>query len=608
MATSKSDISISLGLDFAAMSKSLAQVEKSVAASMSAIKTIVLTTAALIGVGFTIKGISNGIGGALAYGKALDTVSRQTQIAVRDIVLMEHALDRSGVSATEAGEILGTLRNNVRNGATGFGEAGLALNRLGVSYETLQKLSLPKQFELLASEVNKIQDPITRAAIATQIFGDAGAKAVANFQSGDLAQAARLFGANAERMQKAAAAMAFIQDAWSRIKGAGAEFFAAMTSRLVPLLKPILDAVQEIIPKIIEAGNLVGETIYKFTAAMLGAAKLSIIGELISAGVDVAIDKLQNGFIHLVSFLSELFQSLASPLVSVLQYAFQKAVPVFAQLMATAVAATVGALQQFLGTIDDRLTRRTAQGNVDKFKKTREQLLDAQAKGEKTVTTDSGYKLSVNDEVIKRNQEMLAAYQRAVDEKTASINKAYSPEQKEEDAATSKQFGSDVKDWFTDLVGAADPTALSSALNKAAGVIGKAGDVWKSTAPEVTEEEKKRADKFNGLIDRAFKAGDDLIKKNQGKQPGAKPGDPNLGGKPLNAVPNMNFDELRRIGGGIGGNIQGMQQRKIDLLQQIAQNTSAWLNRQNQPGFTKGYQQVGKNFGLPGTGGIGVSQ
>lgn len=558
----KSDILVSLGLDFANMQKGLATVEKAVKSSMATIRNVVIATAAAIGVGLTIKGVAGGIGSAIAYGKELDSLSRQTQVTVKEIVIMQHALDRTGLSAEETADVMATLRNNLIQGATGFGETGNALNRLGIDFAKLKTMGIPEQFAYIAGEVNKITNPLVRTTIATQIFGAAGAKAVANFQSGDLAQAIRLFGANAERMQKAAATMAFIQDAWNRIKGAGTEFFNALTTKIAPLIKPVLDHLEEIIPQVIDAGAKFGEYIANAVKVLVEAFKegklMELIGVTLSAAFRTAGDTLIGVIQGAMDFAGNLLKQLfgGSTLGEALKYGFLYALAAFEAKFLSVFRFAIALFGAGIETAIDKF--------VALLPKSAQQALGFDPA---RTAIDFGQRLKENIDAAG-----------TLGPEGNTINDAISAANDLAD-----EFGKKASDAFNikDLKAAVD--AFKEGFSKGVGQ-----NIFDSK-----EAQDKAGALIKGLLKNFVLPEGKPIAPRPGTGPDAKTLRPGL---------NMNFDELRRIGGGIGGTVQNIQQSQLDALKQIANNTKAWLDRQNKPGFSKGYQQVGASFGLPGTG------
>lgn len=102
---------------------------------------------------------------------ALSDLSAQTDITTRDLQRFQYAGDLVGVSLDNIVGAVGQLQNRLGSGDKG---AFAALDRIGVSFQELQRLDPGQQFETIASAISKVQDPSERAAIAMDLFGRTG--------------------------------------------------------------------------------------------------------------------------------------------------------------------------------------------------------------------------------------------------------------------------------------------------------------------------------------------------------------------------------------------------------------------------------------------------
>lgn len=185
-------VSITMGMDIAALRKAMDQATALVTSAMRTIKGVVLGVAAVVGLGLGFKSIAEGIGSAVRRGKDLDSLARETGRSAEEIAMLYEQTQRAGTSMAEAADMAKELALKWRDSALGATTLTTRLQLLGLSAEQLKRLSLSEQFDLIARAINQLPDQVQRATLATELFGSAGAKAVANYQAGSLVQNAAL--------------------------------------------------------------------------------------------------------------------------------------------------------------------------------------------------------------------------------------------------------------------------------------------------------------------------------------------------------------------------------------------------------------------------------
>ena len=84
----------------------------------------------------------------------------------------------AGVGANQLTNILSTMQRQMVDLERGSATATRTFESLGLSLRDLQNLEPDKQFELIASRLNAIQDPALRTATAMEVFGKAGRDAI----------------------------------------------------------------------------------------------------------------------------------------------------------------------------------------------------------------------------------------------------------------------------------------------------------------------------------------------------------------------------------------------------------------------------------------------
>jgi hypothetical protein len=76
------------------------------------------------------------------------------------------------------------MQKGIGEAAMGLGTAKVALEELGVDIDTFTALSPDEQFKQIADQIANIENPAKRAAMATQIFGRAGADLIPMLEGG----------------------------------------------------------------------------------------------------------------------------------------------------------------------------------------------------------------------------------------------------------------------------------------------------------------------------------------------------------------------------------------------------------------------------------------
>ena len=201
----KDHVQITMGMDIAALRKSMDAAKQLVEQAVSTMKKTFLALAGAVGVAFGFKAIAEGIGAAVRRGKELDMLARETGRTAEEIALLKEVTHRAELSMADAAEVAKTLGENWRESALGATQFAGQLHVLGLTTEQLSKMSTAEQFATIAGAINKLRDPVMRAKLAYDLLGASGQKAVANFQSGDLERAARLLGKNAMDLAASAA-------------------------------------------------------------------------------------------------------------------------------------------------------------------------------------------------------------------------------------------------------------------------------------------------------------------------------------------------------------------------------------------------------------------
>lgn len=311
----KDHVQITMGMDIAALRKSMDAAKALVEQAVATMKKTFLALAGVMGVAFGFKAIAEGIGAAVRRGKELDMLARETGRTAEEIALLTEVVHRAELSMADAADIAKTLGENWREAQLGATQFAGQLNILGLSTEKLAKMATAEQFATIAGAINKLRDPVMRAKLAYDLLGSSGQKAVANFQNGDLERAARLLGKNAMDLAGAAKVMARINDAWSRIKKSGEAFFNQIAGKIAPYLERAASFIEEtLVPAAVAFGEKIGNAMKYVLDVIQGAFASGKVGELLSqslqTGIAAGIDYLVSGFAYAFEIAGKLFKQI----------------------------------------------------------------------------------------------------------------------------------------------------------------------------------------------------------------------------------------------------------------------------------------------------------
>lgn len=120
------------------------------------------------------------VGAIIGFGKeilrdadALVKLSDKTGIAIEPLQRLKYAAEQSGNTFEQITSAVSMMQKRLAGGddsATG------ALAKLGISFDHFVALSPDQQFKAIAAEVRKIEDPMERVKVATDLFGRSGAE------------------------------------------------------------------------------------------------------------------------------------------------------------------------------------------------------------------------------------------------------------------------------------------------------------------------------------------------------------------------------------------------------------------------------------------------
>lgn len=110
---------------------------------------------------------------ALKYADDITDVAAANDVSIDSIIKLSNALANSGGSAENASKFLSSFTGFVDKAAAGTDDAQKAFAKAGVSLKDLATLDTETLFTKTAQGIGQIADPLTRNAVAMDIFGKA---------------------------------------------------------------------------------------------------------------------------------------------------------------------------------------------------------------------------------------------------------------------------------------------------------------------------------------------------------------------------------------------------------------------------------------------------
>lgn len=160
-----------------------------------------------------------------------EELSVQTGLSIRMLQKLDQVTRVNGTSIETLTRAFATMQDRV---AGGDKSATRAFEKLGFSFEAFQKMSPDAQIENLAIAVMKIEDPMKRANVVTDLFGRTGVQLIPTLQAiaGGMDDITVASDANIHSIAK-------MSDAWEGLKTTG---MTLLTTVVGPFLSQVNDA------------------------------------------------------------------------------------------------------------------------------------------------------------------------------------------------------------------------------------------------------------------------------------------------------------------------------------------------------------------------------
>lgn len=252
----------------------------------------------------------------------LAKVADKLSVPIENLQRLQYAVENnSDVGAEALEKALVKMTKGVAEASAGTGKAVAALERLNLSAERLKQLSPDQVFNAISESMNGVGNEADKVAIATRLFGDAGASllpVMADGAAGLQAMAEEFDSLGYTMTRIDAAKLEAVDDAFGRVKTAMTKARDEVAVNLAPVITDLTDRFTKAAVKGIDLGEvtqksmrfaakavgLLTDNVYILNQAWLGvkfsisAATQSILGALVAVrefSQKYSLDGLING-------------------------------------------------------------------------------------------------------------------------------------------------------------------------------------------------------------------------------------------------------------------------------------------------------------------------
>jgi hypothetical protein len=176
-------------------------------------KSALVSAAGALGIAFSANALKNFVIGVIDTGAKIGDLSEKLGISAEAVQRFDYAAEQSGASIETVDRAIKAMNVNLSEGSK---STIAALTEAGLRFEDIRKMSPEKAFVAIGDAVARIEDPMLRAKVATELFGKAGQELIPTFLSGitKIGKETSVMADDTVRRLKEA------QDAWGRFKNA----------------------------------------------------------------------------------------------------------------------------------------------------------------------------------------------------------------------------------------------------------------------------------------------------------------------------------------------------------------------------------------------------
>lgn len=167
------ELVVSLSANTAKFTEGLNKANYQAQKTFTGMKSSIGMVGSALGTTFVAGVFLNFIKGAIDAADAINDIAKANEVAVSSVLRLSQSLSLNGGSADSAGKLFSTLTNKIDEAATGSEKAQSAFAKVGISLDDLAALDSQSLFEKTIQGLARLEDPLKRNALASDLLGKA---------------------------------------------------------------------------------------------------------------------------------------------------------------------------------------------------------------------------------------------------------------------------------------------------------------------------------------------------------------------------------------------------------------------------------------------------
>jgi len=210
---------------------------------------------------------------ALQYGDQIADVAQANEVAIKTVMALSEGLAQNGGSAENAGKLLASFTAKIDDAAQGGKDAQETFARIGVSLKDLANKDMTALFDQTVMSLGRMDDAISRNAVAMSIFGKAAKGVDFVGLSEGTAEAREQFAKYAEAVKTAG-------DLHDKLDAKAIKTTVMFTNAFIPTLNLVFDELNKTGGAMESFFKFTGEGFKALVAGVAGfVAYIKIIGQ-----------------------------------------------------------------------------------------------------------------------------------------------------------------------------------------------------------------------------------------------------------------------------------------------------------------------------------------
>ena len=264
MAQNVARLGVIFGMDSAEFESGL----KKIGRGLDDVVTKVKYASAGVAVAFTAMSAK-----ALQYGDQIADVAQANEVAIKTVMALSEGLAQNGGSAENAGKLLASFTAKIDDAAQGGKDAQETFARIGVSLKDLANKDMTALFDQTVMSLGRMDDAISRNAVAMSIFGKAAKGVDFVGLSEGTAEAREQFAKYAEAVKTAG-------DLHDKLDAKAIKTTVMFTNAFIPTLNLVFDELNKTGGAMESFFKFTGEGFKALVAGVAGfVAYIKIIGQ-----------------------------------------------------------------------------------------------------------------------------------------------------------------------------------------------------------------------------------------------------------------------------------------------------------------------------------------